>query len=64
MASFWVLLLWFPAGSAAQGAAMLALGSVGAVTAWAHNRSSLLDFLVDRDIPGLSAVARHLIGAR
>jgi hypothetical protein len=64
MAGFWVLLLWFPAGSAAQGAAMLALGSVGAVTAWAHNRSSLLDFLVDRDIPGLSAVARHLIGAR
>jgi signal transduction histidine kinase len=64
MAGFWVLLLWFPAGSAPQGAAMLALGSVGAVTAWAHNRSSLLDFLVDRDLPGLSAVARHLIGAR
>jgi hypothetical protein len=64
MAGFWVLLLWFPAGSAAQGAAMLALGSVGAVTAWAHNRSSLLDFLVDRDIPGLSAAAGHLIGAR
>jgi len=64
MAGFWVLLLWFPAGSVPQGAAMLALGSVGAVTAWAHNRSSLLDFLVDHDIPGLSAVARHLIGAR
>ncbi|HEY1323907.1 MAG TPA: hypothetical protein VGF32_26855, partial [Streptosporangiaceae bacterium] len=42
MAGFWVLLLWFPAGSAAQGAAMLVLGTVGAVTAWAHNRSSLL----------------------
>ncbi|MGH3185578.1 MAG: hypothetical protein ACRDOE_27250, partial [Streptosporangiaceae bacterium] len=43
---------------------MLTLGSVGAVTAWAHNRSSLLDFLVARDIAGLSAAARHLLGAR
>ena len=64
IAGFWVLLIWFPPGSLPQGAAMLALGSVGAVTAWAHNRSSLLDFLVDRDIPGLGAVARHLLGAR
>ena len=34
---------------------MLVLGSVGALTAWAHNRSSLLDLLVARDITGLSA---------
>ena len=64
MAGFWLLLLWFPAGSWPQGAAMLALGTIGAVTAWAHSRSSLLDFLVARDIPGLSAAASHLIGAR
>ena len=64
MAGFWLLLLWFPAGSWPQGAAMLALGTIGAVTAWAHNRSSLLDFLVARDVPGLSAAASHLIGAR
>ena len=64
MAGFWVLLLWFPHRTWPQDAAMLALGSVGAVTAWAHNRSSLLDFLVARDVPGLSAAARHLLGAR
>ena len=64
MAGFWLLLLWFPAGSWPQGAAMLALGTIGAGTAWAHNRSSLLDFLVARDVPGLSAAASHLIGAR
>jgi hypothetical protein len=64
MAGFWLLLLWFPAGTWPKGAAMLALGTAGAVTAWAHNRSSLLDFLVARDVPGLSAVARHLLGAR
>ena len=45
MAGFWLLLLWFPAGTWPKGAAMLALGTAGAVTAWAHNRSSLLDFL-------------------
>ena len=64
MAGFWLLLLWFPPGTWSQGAAMLALGTIGAVTAWAHNRSSLLDFLVARDVPGLSAAARHLIGAK
>jgi hypothetical protein len=64
MAGFWLLLLWFPPGTWLQGAAMLALGTIGAVTAWAHNRSSLLDFLVARDVPGLSAAARHLIGAK
>jgi hypothetical protein len=64
MAGFWVLLLWFPPGTWPKGAAMLALGSVGAVTAWAHNRSSLLDFLVARNVIGLSAAARHLLGAR
>ena len=63
MAGFWVLLIWFPPGTWPKGAAMLTLGSVGAVTAWAHNRSSLLDFLVDHDVPGLGAVARHLLGA-
>jgi len=64
MAGFWVLLLWFPPGTWPKDAAMLVLGSIGAVTAWAHNRSSLLDFLVTRNIVGLSAAARHLIGAR
>ena len=64
MAGFWVLLLWFPHDTWPKDAAMLALGTIGAVTAWAHNRSSLLDFLVARDIVGLSAAARHLIGAR
>ena len=64
MAGFWLLLLWFPPGTWPQGAAMLALGTAGAVTAWAHNRASLLDFLVARDVPGLSAAARHLIGAK
>ena len=64
MAGFWVLLLWFPHHTWPKDAALLVLGSAGAVTAWAHNRSSLLDLLVERDIPGLSAVARHLLGAR
>ena len=64
MAGFWVLLLWFPHGTWPKDAALLALGSVGALTAWAHNRSSLLDFLVARNIAGLSAAARHLLGAR
>ena len=64
MAGFWVLLLWFPHQAWPKGAALLVLGSAGAVTAWAHNRSSLLDLLVARDIPGLGAVARHLLGAR
>jgi signal transduction histidine kinase len=64
MAGFWVLLLWFPHDTWPKDAAWLVLGSVGAVTAWAHNRSSLLDLLVARDISGLSAVARHLLGAR
>jgi signal transduction histidine kinase len=64
MAGFWVLLLWFPPQAWPKGAFLLLLGSVGAVMAWAHNRSSLLDLLVARDIPGLGAVARHLLGAR
>ena len=64
MAGFWVLLLWFPHRTWPKDAALLALGSVGALTAWAHNRSSLLDFLVARNIAGLSAAARHLLGAR
>ena len=64
MAGFWVLLLWFPHQAWPKGAALLVLGSAGAVTAWAHNRSSLLDLLVAREVPGLSAVARHLLGAR
>ena len=64
MAGFWLLLFWFPPGTWPQGAALLALGTIGAVTAWAHNRSSVLDFLVARDAPGLSAAARHLIGAK
>ena len=58
MVAFWVLLLWFPHDTWPKDAAMLALGSIGAVTAWAHNRSSLLDFLVARHIVGLSAAAR------
>lgn len=45
-------------------AALLALGSIGAITAWAHNRSSLLDFLIARNVVGLSTTARHLRGAR
>jgi signal transduction histidine kinase len=64
MAGFWVLLAWFPHGTWPKDAALLVLGSAGAVTAWAHNRSSLLDLLVAWDIAGLSAVARHLLGAR
>jgi hypothetical protein len=64
MAAFWVLLLWFPHDTWPKDAAMLALGSVGAVTAWAHNRSSLLDFLAAGNVIGLSATARHLIGAK
>jgi hypothetical protein len=64
MAAFWVLLLWFPHDTWPKDAAMLALGSIGAVTAWAHNRSSLLDFLAVRNVVGLSAAARHLIGAK
>ncbi len=64
MAGFWVLLLWFPQDTWPKDAAMLALGTIGAITAWAHNRSSLLDFLVARHIIGLSAAARHLLGAR
>jgi signal transduction histidine kinase len=64
MAGFWVLLLWFPPDTWPKDAAMLALGTIGAVTAWAHNRSSLLDILVARNIVGLSTAARHLIGAR
>jgi hypothetical protein len=64
MAGFWLLLLWFPHHTWPKDAALLVLGSVGAFTAWAHNRSSLLDLLVERDFPGLSAVARHLLGAR
>ena len=64
MAGFWVLLLWFPHRTWPKDAALLALGSVGAVTAWAHNRSSLLDFLAVRNVVGLSAAARHLLGAK
>lgn len=64
MAGFWVLLLWFPSRTLAKDAAMLALGSVGALTAWAHNRSSLLDVLVERNVPVLSRVAGHLLSAR
>ena len=64
MAGFWVLLLWFPHHTWPKDAALLVLGSAGALTAWAHNRSSLLDLLVARDVTGLSAVARHLLGAR
>jgi hypothetical protein len=64
MAGFWVLLLWFPHHTWPKGAALLVLGSIGALTAWAHNRSSLLDFLIAREITGLSAVATHLLGAR
>ena len=64
MAGFWVLLLWFPHHTWPKDAALLVLGSIGALTAWAHNRSSLLDLLVAREITGLSAVARHLLGAR
>jgi signal transduction histidine kinase len=64
MAGFWVLLLWFPHDTWPKDAALLALGTIGAVTAWAHNRSSLLDLLVARNIVGLSTAARHLIGAR
>lgn len=64
MAGFWVLLLWFPHQTWPKDAALLALGSIGAITAWAHNRSSLLDFLVARNVVGLSTTARHLRGAR
>ena len=64
MAGFWVLLLWFPHQTWPKDAALLALGSIGAVMAWAHNRSSLLDFLIARNVVGLSTTARHLRGAR
>jgi signal transduction histidine kinase len=64
MAGFWVLLLWFPHQTWPKDAALLVLGTIGALTAWAHNRSSLLDLLVTREIAGLSAVAGHLLGAR
>jgi len=46
---------------------LLARGSIGAITAWAHNRSSLLDLLIARDIPraelGLVLVVIHLWSA-
>lgn len=64
MAGFWVLLWWFPHQTWPKDAAMLVLGTAGAVTAWAHNRSSLLDFLVARDVVVLSRAARHLLRAR
>ncbi len=64
MAGFWVLLLWFPHRTWPKDAAMLALGTIGAVTSWAHNRSSLLDFLMARNVVGLSHAARHLLRAR
>ena len=64
MAGFWVLLLWFPHDTWPKDAAMLALGTIGAVTAWAHNRSSLLDFLVARHIVGLSAAATSGLRSR
>ena len=64
MAGLWVLLLWFPHRSWPEDAAMLALGTAGAVTSWAHNRTSLLYFLMDRDVIGLSPAARHLVRAR
>ena len=43
---------------------MLALGTIGAITSWAHNRSSLLDFMAARNIAGLSHAARHLLASR
>jgi len=64
MAGFWLLLPWFPYRSLIQDAAMLALGSIGAVTSWAHNRSSLLDLMAAHNIAGLSHAARHLLAAR
>jgi signal transduction histidine kinase len=64
MAGFWLLLLWFPRRSLPQDAAMLALGTIGAITSWAHNRSSLLDFMAARNIAGLSHAARHLLASR
>jgi signal transduction histidine kinase len=64
MAGFWLLLLWFPHRTFPKDAAMLALGTTGAVTSWAHNRSSLLDFLDARNVVGLSHAARHLLRAR
>jgi signal transduction histidine kinase len=64
MAGFWVLLWWFPHQTWPKDAAMLALGSIGVLTAWAHNRSSLLDFLVVHNVVGLNRAARHLLRAR
>ena len=64
MAGFWVLLLWFPHHTWPKDAAMLALGSVGVVAAWAHQRASLLDFLIARNIAGLSRAATHMQRAR
>jgi hypothetical protein len=64
MAGFWLLLPWFPYRSLIQDAAMLALGSIGAVTSWAHNRLSLLDLMAAHNIVGLSHAARHLLAAR
>jgi signal transduction histidine kinase len=64
MAGFWTLLLWFPHRSLPRDAAMLALGTAGAVTSWAHNRPSLLDLLIDRKVVGLSHAAKHLREAR
>jgi len=43
---------------------MLALGSIGAITSWAHNRSLLLDLMAERNVVGLSHAARHLLAAR
>jgi signal transduction histidine kinase len=64
MGGFWVLLLWFPHQTWPKDAAMLGLGTIGAVTSWAHNRASLLDFLIARKVVGLSNAARHLVWAR
>jgi hypothetical protein len=64
VAGLWLLLLWFPHQSWPKDAAMLAVATIGAVASWAHNRSSLLEFLVDRNLVGLSRVAWHLRGAR
>jgi hypothetical protein len=64
MAGFWILLIWFPYRTLPRDAAMLALGSAGALTAWAHNRSSLLDLLVAINVVGLSRAAGHLLSAR
>ena len=64
MAGFWVSSSAASAPHLAEGRRYAWRLSARAVTAWARIPVSLLDFLVAGAIAGLSAAARHLIGAR